>query len=349
MQNRNRPLIFSSCLLIFAVLSTSLALNWSMRRSLLDQTRESGLQLASQLSRTLEFADEIPRDVETILGQQMVVQASLAAHLVAIAESKGLNPQEINRHLQEITGATTLDEFWITDEKGHAYLRNKVAIDFSFDPDPKKQPQAHIFYPLLLGKTNVVIQQAMRREVDDQTFKYAAVAGIDKPRIVQVGYNARILRQINQQLGLPKIVSALVKTPNVLRIQVVDRDLKTLAFQDRNVAAQPETLTSQTSELLQKVQKSWRPEIQIFDQQMKVIAPIGGAKREFSEIALIHLDTSSWNEQLQKNHLIAVIVGASIVVLGLILALFFGRNERPQSPPPPGISPNTAQPFKESA
>ena len=37
------------------------------------------------------------------------------------------------------------------------------------------------------GVKNVVIQSAQKREIDDQIFKYVGVAGIDKPRIVQVG------------------------------------------------------------------------------------------------------------------------------------------------------------------
>jgi hypothetical protein len=35
-----------------------------------------------------------------------------------------------------------------------------------------------------------VIQEARQREVDDRVFKYVGVAGIDKPRIVQVGVSA---------------------------------------------------------------------------------------------------------------------------------------------------------------
>ena len=80
-----------------------------------------------------------------------------------------------------------LDEIWITDEKGHAYLRNISEIDFTFSPNPKQQPQAHVFWPLLTGKTKSVVQEARQREVDTQVFKYVGVTGVDKPRIVQVG------------------------------------------------------------------------------------------------------------------------------------------------------------------
>ena len=38
-----------------------------------------------------------------------------------------------------------------------------------------------------------VIQEARKREIDDRIFKYVGVAGVDKPRIVQVGVGAENL------------------------------------------------------------------------------------------------------------------------------------------------------------
>ena len=60
-------------------------------------------------------------------------------------------------------------------------------LKIDFDPDPARQPQASAFWPLLEGGSEVVIQDARKREVDDRVFKYVGVAGVDKPRIVQVG------------------------------------------------------------------------------------------------------------------------------------------------------------------
>jgi hypothetical protein len=62
--------------------------------------------------------------------------------------------------------------------------------DFTFSPNEAKDPQASAFWPLLNGGKDVVIQGARKREIDDQIFKYVAVAGVDKSRIVQVGIAA---------------------------------------------------------------------------------------------------------------------------------------------------------------
>jgi hypothetical protein len=132
-------------------------------------------------------------DPEEILAQHMVGEALLAAHLVAIAEKAGMSPQEINAILKDVADHSAIDEFWITDESGRAYLTNQD-FEFAFSADPEKQPQASAFWPLLAGETDVVIQKAQKREVDDRVFKYVGVAGIDRPRIVQVGISADHLR-----------------------------------------------------------------------------------------------------------------------------------------------------------
>jgi hypothetical protein len=123
------------------------------------------------------------------IARHMVGEALLAANLIAVAEKAGMQPAQINAVLKDVAHRSGIDEFWITDSYGRAYLTN-TGIDFTFSPDPAKQPQASAFWPLLDGKQTVVIQAARKREIDDQVFKYVGVSGIDKPRIVQVGVSA---------------------------------------------------------------------------------------------------------------------------------------------------------------
>jgi hypothetical protein len=122
----------------------------------------------------------------------MVGEALLAAHFVALAEKSGLKPAEINATLKNIAEKSAVQEFWITDSAGHAYLTN-TGIDFTFTPDAAKQPQASAFWPLITGGEKIVIQAARKREIDNRVFKYVGVAGVDKTRIVQVGVGAEDL------------------------------------------------------------------------------------------------------------------------------------------------------------
>jgi len=119
----------------------------------------------------------------------MVGEAMLAAHFVAAAEKAGMTPIQINAALASVADRAAIDEFWITDSNGRAYLTN-TGVDFTFSPDPQKQPQGSAFWPLIDGRQTVVIQEARKREIDDRVFKYVGVAGVDKPRIVQVGISA---------------------------------------------------------------------------------------------------------------------------------------------------------------
>jgi hypothetical protein len=123
------------------------------------------------------------------ITRHMIGEALLAANLIAVAEKSGMQPAQINAVLKDVAQRSGIDEFWITDSSGRAYLTN-TGIDFTFSPDPAKQPQASAFWPLLDGRQTVVIQQARKREIDDQVFKYVGVSGIDKPRIIQVGVSA---------------------------------------------------------------------------------------------------------------------------------------------------------------
>ena len=95
--------------------------------------------------------------------------------------------------LKGVAEKSAVQEFWITDPSGHAYLTN-TGVDFTFSPDAAKQPQASAFWPLISGDKKIVIQQARKREIDNQVFKYVGVAGVDKPRIVQVGVAAKNLK-----------------------------------------------------------------------------------------------------------------------------------------------------------
>src|SRR5205823_5857318 len=142
----------------------------------------------------------------------------------------GLPPDQINAHLRAITRTTALNEVWITDPRGHAYLRPRQDVDFTFSPDPRRQPQSYVFWPLLTGKRRVVIQPARRRELDDQFYKYVGVAGIDKPRIVQVGYRAELLQQLQREVGLSRLVAGLVRGANVVSIRIVDARPATIAY-----------------------------------------------------------------------------------------------------------------------
>src|SRR5215470_5557944 len=100
MRFRTRLVLLVTGLLASAIVIISALLAWNTRNALLASAEDSGKMVANLLARKAGFA-----------------------------------PEEINRRLRSIADTTAIDEFWITDEKGHAYLRN-VDVDFTFSPSP---------------------------------------------------------------------------------------------------------------------------------------------------------------------------------------------------------------------
>ena len=116
----------------------------------------------------------------------MVAAAMLAARYLDAALRSGMGKKEIDGALAQVAGDSGISEIWITDEHGRIVF-GSGDVEFTFPGDPGDDGQAAPFAALLLGTESVVIQQPRPRELDAAVFRYAGVAGVDQPRIVQVG------------------------------------------------------------------------------------------------------------------------------------------------------------------
>ena len=124
---------------------------------------------------------------EELLNEHMLAEATLTAHLVDIVLKAGYSTSQINAILRNIVDKSVISEFWITDESGEVRYTNVPDIPFSFTSDLSGNEQARDFVPLLSGSTDRVVQSVMARSIDGQSFKYVAVGGVDRARIVQIG------------------------------------------------------------------------------------------------------------------------------------------------------------------
>ena len=121
----------------------------------------------------------------------MVAQAKLTAHYVAAALEAGKSADEINAALIDIADTSIITEFWVSDETGRVVFTTDPGLDFAFPTDPNAGTQAAPFADLLLGNKQVVTQGMQPREADGKIFQYVGAAGVDQPRIVQVGIAGR--------------------------------------------------------------------------------------------------------------------------------------------------------------
>ncbi len=126
-------------------------------------------------------------DSEELNSNHMVAEAMLTAHYIDAARKAGLSQQEINAALTRIADESIISEFWVSDANGGIEFTNMPDIEFAFPIDPDAGTQAAPFADLLTGAQSVVVQGVREREVDGALFKYVGVAGVDQPRIVQVG------------------------------------------------------------------------------------------------------------------------------------------------------------------
>ena len=318
-----QTLLMVTLLLVAAVLATAGVVGWSSRRALLVETEAQGLVIARLLARSASFGANVMSDIDNAIGEQMVVEATMAAHLVALGEAAGVGQREINRRLKQIADNTVLDEIWITDEKGHAYLRNMTEFDFTFSPDPRQQPQAHVFWPLLTGKSESVLQEARQREVDTQVFKYVGVKGVDKPRIVQVGYNAAFLQELRLRMGLTRLVNQLVSEGSVIAIRVLDKNMMTIDYAEQlpNVKL-PEPSERELASIL-SLAKVGGSQSFLEGSFLKVVAPIGEEGGDLKGGAiLVTLPTDHVRAAIRSQTWLAMVVSGLVLLFGSIFAVF---------------------------
>ena len=136
---------------------------------------------------TVSSTTTLDTESDELISEHMVAEAILTAHYIDAALRAGMTGEEINAVLAQIAEDTIITEFWVSDGNGSIDFTNMADADFTFPTDPDAGTQAAPFADLLTGAESVVVQDIQPRESDGALFKYVGVAGIDQPRIVQVG------------------------------------------------------------------------------------------------------------------------------------------------------------------
>ena len=134
-------------------------------------------------ARTSGYA-EIGSVFEGLLGQQMIVQATLAGRFVATAEAAGWARGEIDGRLQRIVRSSPIGEMDVAEMEGDV-LYSSLTL-----PRPRAAadlPHAAGLGPIRGGTTRVVDHPTGARAADGAFWKYVTVADADGPRFVQVG------------------------------------------------------------------------------------------------------------------------------------------------------------------
>ena len=169
--------------------------------------------------------------VEGIVGQQMLVQATIVGHFVAAAEEAAWPAQEIEGRLRRIVGSTVIGEIRVVNPDG------TVAYSTLLPPlaggAAAGVPHAGELAPLLEGAERSVELATAPRASDGQVYKYVAVAGAGSPRVVQIGIpiegsSGNLLYSVYQREA-----DLLVRSRNLEALWVVNLDRELAAAAPR--------------------------------------------------------------------------------------------------------------------
>jgi len=312
-------------LLLAAALASNAALaGRHARRALLDAGVDKAKSLAETLEAAERFVKDLPGQMETLVGQQMIVQATLLAHLVDIAENRAkMSTDEIVEVMRSVTEKTAADEFWVTDPEGHAYLRTEQAIDFTFPKFPTETDQAYHFTKLLAKDDGQFAQKTMPREVDRQIYKYAGVSGVDKRRIVEVGCRADTLAALAAGMTPQALLKAVAGTGGVLRLRVLRAGGAEVTDVRAPTYAPGERDDEMQNELARKCIEDGRSEPMLIQDQLWVAEPFlsGGARSAL----VMTLDASKLTAMLKGMTRDLALAALAALAAGVVVSLLASR------------------------
>ena len=169
--------------------------------------------------------------VEGIVGQQMLVQATIVGHFVAAAEEAGWPAEEVEGRLRRIVGSTVIGEIRVVDPDG-SVIYSSLLPPLAGGP-AAGVPHVDELAPLLNGSERSVELATAPRASDRAVYKYVAVAGAGSPRVVQVGIpiegsSGNLLYSVYQREA-----DLLVRSRNLEALWVVNLDRELAASAPR--------------------------------------------------------------------------------------------------------------------
>jgi signal transduction histidine kinase/DNA-binding response OmpR family regulator len=322
---QKRTILMVTGVLLVTVIMTSAILAWSTQRALQQQEETDAVRAANRIASFVTFAQEVPQDVDDMIGEEMTGQALLAAQFVAVAEKSGMSTAEITKRLDDVVQKSPVGEFWITDSQGHAYIHTLPGFNFSFSPDPAKQPQASAFWPLLTGGKQVVMQRPQRREIDPRVYKYVAVGGVDKPRIVQVGSEASYLAKLDTVIGPAKLAKQMVAGHTALTVRIVDPQLNTITFSSSKNHGIDPGISPRDRADLEQVLTAQKPASFADSGTLIGIAPFKRMRYGSGGAVLVELSTAASRAVMQHEIQIAVAAVTLVLLIGLATSVVLAR------------------------
>ncbi|MBP2299323.1 PP2C family protein-serine/threonine phosphatase [Azospirillum picis] len=335
---QQRLILLVTGLVLLAVVAVTAAMAWTTHAALTGRIETEARLAAGLLARGGAQTRDIPQEVDALLSERLLSEATLTAHLVALAEAAKQSPRAINDRLKQIAEAGGPDEMWVTDNRGRAYLHNQPGPDPTFGQDAKSGPRHAAFANLLNRQpTSMVTEPAME---NGRLMKFAGVAGVDRPRIVQVGADVGRLGDIVRRSGTDGLIDGLLAARAVEAAWLLDRDGRVLARGAvvGDAAARP--LSEAATAAARTVALGSDMEIRIDSGGLLALAPVryaasapavaagsGAAPAGSPAVAVVRLPYDEPGAMVRRQLKIGGLLAAAVLALGFWAATRFARDQ----------------------
>lgn len=323
---QGRLVLLISGLVTLAVALVTILLAWTTHSAIQTRVEADGRGAATLLARSATLAREVPRDVEALLGDRLLSEATLAAHLVAVMEAGKAPVKAVTDRLKAVADGGGPDEIWVTDNRGRAYLHNIPGPDITFGPDARAQPRQAPYYGLLNRAPEKVVTDAATE--GGKLMKFAGVAGVDKPRIVQVGADVRRLGDIARKAGVDGVMASLLAGGTVEGAWLLERDGR-LAVHATGPSAGP--LSERAVEAAKAAAASGETGLLREGDRLIAFAPVPaagqGAAGQGAGIAVVRLPAEDLSSVVGRHVKIGVLVGLLVLAAGVYGAVRFARSQ----------------------
>ncbi|TWA70508.1 sigma-B regulation protein RsbU (phosphoserine phosphatase) [Azospirillum baldaniorum] len=323
---QGRLVLLISGLVTLAVALVTILLAWTTHSAIQTRVEADGRAAATLLARSATLAREVPRDVEALLGDRLLSEATLAAHLVAVMEAGKAPVKAVTDRLKAVADGGGPDEIWVTDNRGRAYLHNIPGPDITFGPDARAQPRQAPYYGLLNRAPEKVVTDAATE--GGKLMKFAGVAGVDKPRIVQVGADVRRLGDIARKAGVDGVMASLLAGGTVEGAWLLERDGR-LAVHATGPSAGP--LSERAVEAAKAAAASGETGLLREGDRLIAFAPVPaagqGAAGQGAGIAVVRLPAEDLSSVVGRHVKIGVLVGLLVLAAGVYGAVRFARSQ----------------------
>ncbi|MFC5354936.1 PP2C family protein-serine/threonine phosphatase [Azospirillum himalayense] len=324
---QGRLVLLISGLVTLAVALVTILLAWTTHSAIQTRVEADGRGAATLLARSATLAREVPRDVEALLGDRLLSEATLAAHLVAVMEAGKAPVKAVTDRLKAVADGGGPDEIWVTDNRGRAYLHNIPGPDITFGPDSRAQPRQAPYYGLLNRAPEKVVTDAATE--GGKLMKFAGVAGVDKPRIVQVGADVRRLGDIARKAGVDGVMASLLAGGTVEGAWLLERDGR-LAVHATGPSAGP--LSERAVEAAKAAAAAGETGLLREGDRLTAFAPVPaavgqGAAGQGAGIAVVRLPVEDLSSVVGRHVKIGVLVGLLVLAAGVYGAVRFARSQ----------------------